>query len=94
MRGKKRKYNGAEEDGIYLVNTQTVAVPVGGHDGGATLFCAPKRKGLYISRPLRVHAGDFGHHVKIGAGAKLISEVFTYLIILLRLRELRLSELQ
>ena len=57
----------------------------------AATICTAKWRKLFASRPLRVEVGDFGHYVKVGAGSKVISEVFTYLIILLKLRELRRS---
>ena len=52
-----------------------------------------RRHKLFPVRPIRVEAGDFGHYIKIGAAAKLINDVLSYLIIILKLREFRLSEI-
>ena len=51
------------------------------------------RHKLIPVKPTRAETGNFGHYIKIGAGAKLFSEVFAYLVLLLKLRELGLSRL-
>ena len=58
-----------------------------------TILRLYKRHKLFPVRPIRMEAGDFGHYMKIGAAVKLISDVLSYLIIILRLREFRLSEI-
>ena len=91
-KGLNWKYPGGKKQ-VYIVKTEIA--DVGNRKiSPAAYFYAPKRRGLYIARPSRVEVGDFGHYFKTGAASKIISEVFTYLVILLRLRELRLSDLQ
>ena len=80
----------SDPDQLFIV---TQKHPKAAQYHGVTVFSMRTRHILYPMRPIRIELGTFGQYVKLGAGAKIISEVFTYLIILLRLRELRSLQL-
>ena len=92
QRGGRRTLRAGTQDGLTTVGWNTAR---GKHRGPhiVRVFGLQKRHVLYPMRPLRVDTLESGQYIQIGAGSKLVSEVFTYLVLLLRLRELRLSEI-
>ena len=92
QRGERNTFRAGAQDGLMRVSRNTAWRK---HRGPhvVTVFGFRKRHVLCPMRPLRVDTLESGQYIQVGAGSKLVSEVFTYLVLLLRLRELRLSEL-